>query len=161
MEVPCLVTLIWVGLGNVFFLIYQNNVISHPSKIPFSSIKSVFVVGKAKFKVETNVKVTQIELREPTNDEIKLVKNFEHEANKSTIVSYNFSSGSTGPAKMQMFKETVNWLVKNLPKKNFQVNPRNRTKFHSSSHNHHQLVYKALLAPWASSNLLAQSSPME
>ena len=76
--------------------------------MPFSSIESVFVVGKAKFKVETNVKVTQIELREPTNDEIKLVKNFEHEANKSTIASYNFSSGLTGPTQMQMFKETMN-----------------------------------------------------
>ena len=38
---------------------------------------------------------------------IQKVKDFETMANKSQIITFNFSSGSTGPPKLQMFKNQV------------------------------------------------------
>ena len=73
---------------------------------PYESIKKVYMIGKSKFNVELpeNAKSVDFNEKSISDDKYKEVVNFEKNANKSTITSYNFSSGSTGPPKCQIFK---------------------------------------------------------
>ena len=73
---------------------------------PFKSIKKVYIIGNSSFNVQIpeNAKSVDFNIKAVSEDQYKDIINFEKEANKSKITSYNFSSGSTGPPKCQMFK---------------------------------------------------------
>ena len=73
---------------------------------PYKPIKKVYIIGNSNFNVKLpeNAKTVNFDEKSISEDQYKEVVNFEKNANKSKITSYNFSSGSTGPPKCQIFK---------------------------------------------------------
>ena len=73
------------------------------------SVKFVYFLGECKSKIACNPKTTRIYLSDlsPGPNTEQIVQDFESRANKSKTLSYNFSSGSTGPPKIMIYKNQV------------------------------------------------------
>ena len=76
----------------------------------YPSVKVVITHGTSSHTVKTNAKVivaTELLSHKPQSEAVRHVHTFEETTNKQSILTYGFTSGSTGPPKLVVYKNAL------------------------------------------------------